>query len=268
MKAIGFSQGQFGDLLINLIACRAFKRDYPDSKLIFGINEKYKSLQPIFENNPLIDGFHIWDGYDNWPTQKDKDFIKNSDFDKIFNPMPKHTEEHWFLNRHQAEECCLMNGLIPHDNLQINLNKYFGSEKHKGKVGINLYAETKSHNSKVPDLDIAKNYCSLIKKMGFEPIQLGLQHQQQICESRFIGSFLDTIKFALGCDFVLTVDSALSWIMSGYEHPTIGIYNYTYYKGAKSAKNWIPINKNAIYIENNDINIPEQYIEESIKNIC
>jgi ADP-heptose:LPS heptosyltransferase len=47
MKAIGFNQGQIGDLGMNMIACRAFKEAYPDSHLTFGINKKYQSIAPI-----------------------------------------------------------------------------------------------------------------------------------------------------------------------------------------------------------------------------
>ena len=51
IKAIGFNQGQIGDLVINLIACRAFKEKFPDSHLTFGINKKYQSILPIFKHN-------------------------------------------------------------------------------------------------------------------------------------------------------------------------------------------------------------------------
>jgi hypothetical protein len=67
-----------------LVACQAFKNTYPDSHLTFGINKKYKEISPLFFYNSLVDGIHIWDGYDNWPTNKDQKFIQEANFDKIF----------------------------------------------------------------------------------------------------------------------------------------------------------------------------------------
>jgi hypothetical protein len=112
-----------------------------------------------------------------------------------------------------------------------------------------MFAETKSNASKVPSLELAKGYCKLIEMMGYTPIQLGLSSDPQLCEQRFVGTFFDTVKVALGCKMVVTVDSALAWIMSGYSHPTIGLYSSGYYAGATSATNWQPINPNAIYLE-------------------
>jgi ADP-heptose:LPS heptosyltransferase len=158
-----------------------------------------------------------------------------------------------------------MHGLIPPKNLQINLTKYFTYQQHNKTVAVNLFAETLSNAPKVPSLEKSKEYCDLLIDMGFNVIQIGLPTDPQICENRFTGTFFDTIRFALGCDFVLTVDSAMSWIMSGYQHPVIGIYNYRYYNMAQSAKNWQPINTNAIYIEDNDINIDKDTLEQAVK---
>ena len=47
IKAIGFNQGQYGDLVMNIIACKAFKQQYPNSHLTFGINKKYSDLKSI-----------------------------------------------------------------------------------------------------------------------------------------------------------------------------------------------------------------------------
>ena len=267
MKAIGFNQGQYGDLCINLIACRAFKRDYPESKLYFGINKKYESLKYIFLNNPLIDDIHIWDQYDGWPSYIDQNYLDMMKFDKIFNPMPKHTQEDWYQYRHQTQELCLMHKLNPPENLKINLIKYFNTDKNPKYVAINFQAETRGQD-KTPSLEQSQQIINLLIKLGYKPVQIGLSNQPEICKDKFIGTFFDTIKFVLSCDFLLTVDSAISWIASGYEFPTIGLYSRSYYPMAYTSKNWQPINNNGIYIEDNKINnIKLEIIESAIKNI-
>jgi hypothetical protein len=121
MKAIGFNQGQIGDLAMNLIACRAFKEKYPRSHLVFGINKKYQSCAPIFENNSLIDEIKIWENYDNWPSNADLEYIKNNNFDIVFNPMPQHKNNLWYLYEHHTSAVCKMHDLTPPSNLQIDL---------------------------------------------------------------------------------------------------------------------------------------------------
>ena len=267
MKAIGFNQGQYGDLCINLVACKAFKRDFPNSKLHFGINKKYESLKDIFLNNDLIDNVHIWDKYDGWPSEEDTNFISNEKFDMIFNPMPSHTQDNWYLNRHQTEEVCLMHGLTPPNDLSISLNKYFDIEDNKHLIAVNLFAETRGQD-KIPSLSKAKQIISFIESCGYTPVQIGLPDQPQLCKNRFIGAFFETIKFVLSCKLLVTVDSAMSWIASGYSFPTVGLYGYSYYPSATSSKNWQPINNNANYLESNLVeNIENDKIISIIKEM-
>ena len=267
MKAIGFNQGQYGDLCMNLIACRAFREQHPFDSLTFGINKKYADLEPVFRYNDLFNDIHIWDAYDNWPSQKDIEYLEQSRFDKVFNPMPKHIRQDWYLHYHQTEAVCLMHGLTPPKDLQIGLCHHFEPKRNKGVVAVNMFAATHSSAPKVPDRNKAKEYCELIFKMGYTPVQIGLYSDPIICDKKFFGTFFDTVKFALSCDFVFTVDSAMAWIMSGYVHNVLGIYNYKYYIGATTAKNWQPINPNAKYVESDNINIENDIIEESIRDL-
>lgn len=252
MKAIGFNQGQYGDLCMCTVACRAFKRDFPDSILYLGINKRYESIKDIFLHNNYIDKIHIWDQYDGWPSEIDKLNIINEKFDKIFDPMPKHTTDLWYLQNHQTKELCLMHDLKPPEDIQVSLNKYFEVDRNKKTVAINMFAETRAED-KTPSIKKAKEIISLLKSLNYRPVQIGLPNQEQICEDRFIGTFIDTVKFVLSCDFLLTVDSAMSWIASGYSFPTIGLYSYTYYPMSYTARNWQPINPNAVYLEDKRI---------------
>lgn len=267
MKAIGFNQGQYGDLCMCTVAAKAFKQTYDNSHLTLGINKKYENLKYIFINNDYIDDIHIWDQYDGWPSIKDKDYLSKVNFDKVYNPMEKHTEDLWYLNRHQTQELCLMHDLNPPEDLRVSLKKYFEVRRNYNYVAVNLFAETRG-DQKTPSLERAKDIISLLIKLGYKPVQIGLPNQEQITEKRFVGSFFEAIKFVLSCDFLITVDSAMSWIASGYECPTIGLYSSSYYPMAYTSKNWQPLNKNAIYLEENKINdIKLEKIEIATKNI-
>jgi len=264
MKYIGFNQGQYGDLCINTVVCRALKERLPNCELHFGINQKYSSLAPIFENHPLINKIHIWDAYNDWPSQKDVDHIMAERYNFTFDAMPPHTQEHWYVNNHQAAEACLVYGLRPPDNLQVELNQYFETQRNKRHVALNLFAETRG-DAKTPSLEQAQKISDLLKAKGYTPVQIGLPDQPQICEKRFSGSFFDSIKFTLSCDYLFTVDSAMAWIASGYSFPTFGIYAYNYYPHVTTSKNWQPVNPNAKYIEKDKIsNITLELISEEI----
>jgi ADP-heptose:LPS heptosyltransferase len=247
-----------------MVAAKSFKNYFPDSELYFGINKKYESIKEIFYENTLVDKIHIWDKYDGWPSKEDELFIDQERFDYVFNAMAHHPEQDWYLKRHQTEELCYMHGLKAPDNLQITLNKYFATEKNSKYIAINLFAETRGAD-KIPSLERSRQICELIYNMGYIPVQIGLPDQPQICEKRFVGTFFDTIKFVLSCDLLITVDSAIAWIASGYSFPVLGLYSYTYYSGATTSKNWQPINPNAIYLEENIVdNIHIETIKNSI----
>lgn len=89
INACGFLAGQFGDLVIQTAVVQAFKEQYPDSQLTFACAEKYRDIMPLFYHNKNIDDYHIWEGYDEWPTINDEEYIKFRNFNLVFNPMPK-----------------------------------------------------------------------------------------------------------------------------------------------------------------------------------
>ena len=69
---IGFNQGQYGDLFICLTAARVLKQDIPDSYLVYGVNKKYADCIDVLKLSKDIDEFIVWDGYDNYPLESDK----------------------------------------------------------------------------------------------------------------------------------------------------------------------------------------------------
>lgn len=266
MRAIGFNAGQFGDVVMGLVAARAHKQKFPDSKLTLGIAKKYSAISPIFHGNPLIDDVHIWEGYNDWPAPDDSIHISRERYDKVYNAMPHHTSAFWYLQRHQTAELCLMHGLNPPDNLKIDLVRKSGNRRFGKAVALSLFGETRGAEKSIK-MEQAHFIVETVEKLGYMPIQLGLIGEPRIC-SRFIGPFEQSIETMLACDALITVDTAMAWIASGYSMPTVGLYGYEYYPMAKTAKNWQPVNPNAIYVESGKVSdiIPER-IEEAIKSI-
>lgn len=265
MKAIGFNQGQYGDLCINLIACRAFKNKYPKSQLYFGINKRYMGLMPIFLYNNLIDDIYVWENYDNWPSKNDIQFIREQEFDIVFNTMP-HLEPGWQTQMHQTEKVCYAHGLNPPTNLQIEFNHYFGTfEGMNNHIAICHTGTTDNYKKGLSYrrvIEIAK----LITSLGCKPLFFQTKIENYDC---FNDNFFNAIKAMLSCKMLITIDSAMSWIASGYKFPTLGLYNRNYYieAGATTSKNWQPINPNATYIEDHDVNnIDLNLIKTAVKN--
>jgi len=270
-KRILGNQGQFGDLCINTVAFKKTKELYPDDFLIMSINKKYSEIAPIFFNNPYIDSLIIWDQYDNWPNEKDLFLIKNNKDTKIHHPMPPHTNDAWFLNSHQTEECAFMNGYngdrFPNGE-QCILTKWFDINKNLNYVAFSPFAGFYSvDNKKMLSIKKAQEIVNFIKSNGYNVIQLGGPNEPTLDGAiKENGSFFSSIKAALSCKFYIGTDTGMTWILSAYSHPTLGLYSHEYY--AKNyVKNIQPINPNAIYLSEVNVNqITIEKIEESIKN--
>lgn len=250
IKAIGFLGGQYGDAVMCQVACRQFKKINPNSYLTFAVSRKYEGVIPFLYDNESIDSYHVWEGYDEmWPTQQDALFAQN--YDIVFNPMSAHKQADWFLRRHQTEEICHMFGIGKPDSTQIVLNKYFPVNRSSQKIALCPFAVTRGGEkslSKEKVLEIE----SAFQKIGIEVVQVMSSNDEQICEHAIRTDFFSAIQTILGFDMAICVDTSIPWILSGYSFPTLGLYNPSYYSGAKSAANWQPTNKNALYIENSN----------------
>jgi len=267
IKAIGFNLGQFGDLCMNVVPAKAFKNMYPNSYLTFNLSKRYEAIKEIFYHNKYIDEVKIWDGYnDNWPSEDYIRYLLSHDYDTIFDPMigPR---AGWQRYHHQTVEMCKVHNLTPVDS-QIEFNQYFEIQNGYDKYIAVCHTGATDISKKSLNVDKIKKITELITKLGFKP--LFFQYPFENFEY-FNGKFFDAIKIMLGCKMLITIDSAMAWIASGYKFPTLGLYNAHYYleHGAITSKNWQPINPNSIYLENIGVNnIEEHLIEDGIKNIC
>lgn len=268
--AIGFHAGQFGDLLMNTVSARAFKIQYPDWKLTFAVGKPYEEILPLFQENPDIDDFHVWSGYEPWPSEEDQKFLNERNYGYIFNPFPRHKREDWFNHvRNQTEEACLMNGLIPPEDLSIKLIKWWRTDalEYKNCVALALFPSY-GKDYKSQNMDRAAAIAKYIRSKGYTPIQIGKYGSEPMilgaeqCNQKYFRA----IHVLLSCKFLITGDTGLSWAASGYKFPTLGLYGYSEgYYGLKSPKVYQPINPNAVYLESKNPNdIPLETIYEQI----
>lgn len=267
MNVIGFNQGQIGDLAMNIICCKALKNKYPNCKITFSVNKKYESIIPIFYHNELIDDFKIWDNYNDWPSEQDSNFLKENKFDIVFSPMPQHKNQQWYLNMHHTEAVCDMHNIEAPDDLQITLNQWFElDKKYENCVALTCFSSVGAIRD-IP-IAIANNIVDYIHSLGFKTIQLGLKDHPRLNTTYgpIGGSIFDDVKIAKSCKLLITTDTGMNWIMSGYQHNVLGLYSYKSYPHYAPIKNRAPVNPNATYLESDFIeNIDIQKIYDSIK---
>ena len=256
MRAIGFNAGQYGDLAMNLVACRALKESVADCHITLGIGNKYADCKEAFLNNPYIDAIHIWDSYDGWPKDADKEYLKEQKFDHVFNAMPKVHYNLWYTQWHQTTEVCLMHGLRPPVNLEIHLNRYWPKiDKYKEYVAISSF--TSFGESKSISIDKTKRIIDYIHKLGLKTIHLNGPGEPDLGIEKSDCSYFESIKIMTSCKFLLSADTGMSWFASGYKQKVLGLYGYEYYPYCKTSKNWQPINESAIYLEARHANLVE-----------
>jgi ADP-heptose:LPS heptosyltransferase len=270
MKAIGWNLGQRGDIVMNTVVARGFKEEFPNSHLTLGIYKEYADMKDLFKHHPYIDDIHIYDSYHNWPNDKDTEFIKNSNFDKVYNGMPQHSRYDWYnYCESQTEEACLMNGIKPPKNLQCNLTKWF--DNNKDYSNFICIAPFSSSEKKDLSMDKANEIVKLVKELGFEVLQLSSTKQPKLNNVTFNETdYFNSVVNMLSCKLLITINTGMSWVSSAYNHKTLGLYSIEHwgYEGLKSSKIYEPINPNAIYLKSshpNDIILDD--IRESLLHL-
>ena len=247
--------GQFGDIIIQEPSLRKFISNNPDTKIVLGCNKRYFSILKLYEkySENIID-FKSWDGYNNWPTNIDVEYIKKQNFDHIFNPKPQHTATDWALRYHQTKEAGLMQG-IDIDNTQISLPMLKGITRYKKTVAISLFPNWPNGGVKAFSFDNIVNIVKVINKMGYNVIHLNGPNEPDIPNAKKInGSYIDSVRALLGTELLVTCDTGMSWVASGYQHHTVGFYAWGYNPVAGTSKNWQPTNPNALYKEGYSVN--------------
>ena len=278
---IGFNQGQYGDLFISLTACRVLKRTFPDCFLIYSVNRKYSDCIEILKLSEDIDDFAIWEGYDDYPLDSDKQYLKyilgylrDAGFEKFhqFNPMQEHTILDWPNYWHQTEEACVMYKLprptdsemdfkLRKPNLEQEETITICTGRRKEKDGL--------INTKALTIEIIESVKNFAEKNNLTLIQIGADEEEGIDGvEKFKGSYSESVLKVLKSKLLVSCDTGMIWVSSAFSHPTVGLYDLSYYKFAKSCGNWTPKNKNQkTFYADLMKNIDLQELEESLTNI-
>lgn len=252
-NAIGFQQGQLGDLIITTVAARAFKRQHPDARLTLGIADKYRDALPLFIQQADIDDLHVWDGYDNWPTVIDREYMYWRGFDRVFNAMPPHSRPDWYNHHTYGEEACLRFGLPIPDDTSYQLTRWFPLDKgHERVVTLSLFPSAGQLHKTMP-VEECEKLCVYLKAAGYTPVQLGGKYEYVKLKNAFAPhlSILEATKLMLSSAFHVTADTAFSSIAAGYGHRVVGFYGVNY-PDMVDCFSHLPPNPNALYIKNCD----------------
>lgn len=255
IKAIGFLGSLSGDLVMCSAAAKQFKKQYPDSHLTFACARKFSAILPLFFDNKYIDNYHIWDGYNDWPNNKDKEYINKEKFNIVFDCLSPHKIHNWYNYHHYIEETCDMLGLENPSDLTCHLNPWFGKDnKYFNYVSIAAFPSMGTNLSKTLSMDKWVKIVSEIKKMGYNVIQLGGRFDTQIegAEKPDL-DWVSAAQVLYSSKLQITTDTSWSWIGSAYECNAIGLYGLNY-KDMKSPSSHMPINKNASYIWDKNVN--------------
>lgn len=270
MRAIGFHQGQRGDIIISTVAARAFKEQYPDARLTLGINRQYEDMLPLFGKHKYFDDYHVYQAYSEWPGGEDNLFLAKNQFDIVYHAMPQRSNEaDWWKTEHQAANACSIYGLTPPKNLQCNLAKWFDVPSYSSYIGFQPFGGWQDWpNKKSFSLARAQETVNLIISLGFKVLQFGGSEEPSLeGAERFNGTYFESMKAMVGCRALVSVDTGRIWAASAYSVPTLGLYANGYY-GHQYISSIQPVNPNAIYLDEETVDqIPLEMIVARIKNL-
>lgn len=265
--------GQRGDLFMNLPSIKLLWFLNPEVSFYLPIHKQYQDMIPLFLHLPYLDGIFITDEYENFPNKLDSENLRKMKFVSVYNPMQQHLDE-WYRKRHQTQTVYFdyfNNEPPPEFDCQIELSKYFdiSNIKNDDTIAFAPFAGFYNPNNKKRlSMDKAQQIAELIKKMGYNILQIGGHDEPKLPYTSFPKlSYVDSIKNILSCKMLISTDTGVSWAASGYKFPMLGLYSHEYY-GKDFVKNIQPVNQNAIYLSENNVNeIELDKIEENIKNI-
>tara|TARA_R110000823_G_scaffold242573_3_gene367015 strand:- start:5049 stop:5885 length:837 start_codon:yes stop_codon:yes gene_type:complete len=244
--------GQFGDIVMQEPALRSFIEDNPETKIVLGCSKRYEEILPLFENyHENIIEFHAWEGYDDWPTKTDQEYIEEQKFDAMFpDKIPIHDQADWAKYRHATTETGLMLG-VNAKTTNISLKIPSGVVVEPNSVAVHLFSSKWPQGLRSIELKKQKLIVSYLRHRGLKVYQLSGPGQPHL-EGTILSekpNYYNSCKIMLSTQFLVTCDSGMPWVASAYDHPTIGLYSSAYNTAVGTTKNWQPLNPNAVYLE-------------------
>lgn len=229
LRAIGFQQGQLGDLVISTALARAFKRDNPGSHLTLGVNECYRAIVPLFHDHPFYDDVHIYTTYDGWPGVEDMAYLRESQFDCVFHAMPRIAHD-WFRYGHQTKMVGAVHGVRVDDETCV-LKRWFEVEERVDSIAFAPFAGSyNAGNSKALSVERAQQIVDALSQEGYNVVQLGGPGEPRLNGAEWEErSYFESVRAMLGCRALIHSDTGMGWVCSAYQHPQVGLYSHEYY---------------------------------------
>lgn len=269
--------GLRGDLAINIPAIEYLKRTYPDAQIDMPIHKRFADMLPLFVNQPSFNPV-ILDGYDDFPTAKDKELIESRGYTQICHPMQPHREDRWHDRMHQTAAVSFdyFGVVLEPEDQQINLHRWFDIDVPSlefPKVAFAPFAgyETSPTNDKMLTVERAQAIVDYIMSLGYDVLHLAGPGEPCLKEfagrmiQRTMSTYFNSVKSMLGTKLLLHTDTGMGWIASGYQHPSLGLYSNAYY-GADKVNNIQPRNPNATYFDAPNVNdIPLETIFAALR---
>ena len=242
------------NLLASLPSIKYLSRLNPEISTYLPINRDFLDLGPIFSNLYYLDGTFAarnakLTDIDNKNTKLFK-FVNVHDPSQLLDPQ-------YFKTRHLTQEIfhSYFNKDCPDLDIQIELNKWFGVP-HLDKYVAMFY-----DSNEIIDRKVVENVRDLFKGLGYHIMWV---------DNDWESLSFENIQDILSCEFAITINNDLNYILSGYKFPLIGLYSNKEYivNEVNYIKNVQPVNPNAIYLDSGDINdIEIDRIENAIKLI-
>ena len=228
---IGFNQGQYGDLFMNLTACRVLKEIKPDCRLILGINERYKDCKEILKLSQDIDDFIIWENYGDFPSEADQKqiqkFVDKGVNGHLFNPMPQHPYWDWYRHWHQTEEVCVMHNLRrpTAEEMDFKLKKPDLVKENTITLCAARRVEKEGHlNNKALTLGQIEVVKEFAEEKELKVIQIGGPEEEEIeGAEKFEGDYSESVLKVLKSRLLVSADTGMIWAASAFSHPVVGL---------------------------------------------
>lgn len=243
--------GQYGDVVMQEPGLRKFIKDNPNTKIVLGISDKYKEILPLFyDYHENIIDYKIWEGYGDWPTKKDKEYIQDQSFDAMFPcQIPFHEDDGFANHRHITIETALILGVTA-DDPKINLKLPKEVVKEPKTACIHMFSSKWPGGIRSIGIKKQTLIVDYLKRNGYKVYQISSPSQPHIEGTVFPkGTYYDACVRVLSSDFLLSCDSGMPWVTSAYNHPTLALFSYGYNNMVTTTKNWQPLNTNGIYLE-------------------
>jgi len=243
--------GQYGDVVMQEPGLRKFIKDNPDTKIILAICDKYKEILPLFyDYHENIVDYKVWEGYDDWPTVKDQQYIKEQSFDAMFPFQKPFHEDNGFSNyRHITIETALMLGVTA-DDPKINLKLPKSVIKEPKTVSVHMFSSKWPHGIRSIEKQKQILIVDYLLRKGYKVYQISSPNQPTLPGViKPSGTYYDACMNVLKTDFLISCDSGMVFIASAYDHPSLGLFSSGYNPLVPTTKNLQPINPNAIYLE-------------------